>query len=206
MKKLGFIVSSMLAMTVAQAATYYGPTDLNKQTVDEIVVHGPATLNQVQTKRLSVMGPLEFKDLKVTEKADVVGPIKNGQLGQFTQLKVTGPVQIKQAEIGSLQTIGPVQVDNVIVKGETVIIGPLTANKSKFQNLTITADQINLTNVEIGNIYVKPASDNKPQVVYLKGKTTVTGSIQFEAKNGQVVTQGKNAVVQGQVVGGEVKK
>lgn len=207
MKRLLMICACLgMAMSQVQAAVYYGPTELVKKQEGEITVHGPAVLDQVKADTLVIMGPLEFKEIAITDKAEIVGPIKAGTLGRFKTLKVTGPVHLKKIEADSLQVIGPAYLEEAIIKGDSVIMGPLVAQKVRFENVTITADNIQLADVTVGNIYVKKTVGSKAPVIVLKGKSTVKGSIQFEAKNGQVILQGKNATIQGKVFGGQIQQ
>ena len=90
------------------------------------------------------------------------------------------------------------------VSGAAIIIGPLTAEKSTFQNLIITADKIILEDSKIKDIVVKKNEDKK-QVLDLKGKTIVAGNITFESGKG-VVKQGPEVKIQGEIKGATVEK
>src|SRR5262249_40203523 len=141
MKKLALITFSAILATVgAYATSYMGPTNLSKETLKEVIIHGPAQLQQIKADSLQVMGPLEFKDLQVAGNTTVIGAVSNSQSGKFNELKITGPFKVKQVEANTLQVIGQVDVDGIAVKGETVVFGPLAARNSKFQNITITTD------------------------------------------------------------------
>ncbi len=203
-KQLFTFVSALCIATLASATTYMGPTDLSKQNLDDVVIHGPADLQQVKAKSLSVMGPLHFKDLQVEQNAEIIGPVNNSETGKFNQIKVTGPLQVKQVTANSLQVIGPVQADNLAVSGDTVLLGPLTAQRSKFQNITVTAEKVNLTDVVANNIFIKKV-DGKQPTLTLAGNTVINGSIQFESKDG-IVVKGSKVEIKGQIIGGELKK
>lgn len=193
---------SLMTCVSVFATTYNGPTNLSNQTLKDVVIHGPAQLTQVKADSLSVMGPLQFSDLQVSQDATVIGAVNNSQKGKFTALKITGPFNAKNIITDSLQVIGPVNVNGIIVSGDTVILGPLNAQNSRFNNITVTAERVNLVNVEVNNIYVKKTGTDVKPTVILSGKTNVVGSIQFESKNGVVSIKGKSTV-KGQVEGGE---
>lgn len=207
MKKLVFFLTGLLTSTMLLAVSYTGPTSLEKQNLTDVVIHGPAQLKQVKAESLSVMGPLEFKELEVKKSLNVIGPVTKSEEAILGEAKITGQFNVKKVSLEALQVIGHVDLDGVKVKGETVILGPLTAKNSQFNNITITSEKIQLTNVTVNNIYVKQIKDNKQQpTLILSGKTVVTGGIEFEGKNGIVIVQGKEVEMKGQVNGGEVVK
>jgi len=205
MKKiLLIIVSIFLICAVAQAEIFYGATTIKKAELGDVTIHGAANLQNVHAQSLLVLGSLNFKNLDVFRDAEVIGDIRGGQNGKFGKLKVTGVVNLTEAIIGALQVIGPLYMDDVTVQGNTIVIGTLVAGNSQFENMTITANQVRLNNVKVGNIYLKKEQlKSKTQQLELEGPSIVGGSITFEAGDGIVVVH-KGVSIIGEVKGATI--
>lgn len=80
----------------------------------------------------------------------------------------------------------------------------MKAVKSTFHNITITSDQVTLEDSKIKDIVVEKSDDRK-QVLHLKGKTIVEGNITFESGKG-TVKQGSEVKIQGEIKGATVEK
>lgn len=204
--------AALLAFSAVQAApaastaqTFYGPTALKNSSVGSLTIYGPTQLEGVRAENISIMGPLQFKNLEVIKNLEVVGPVKEGAKGRFANVKVTGPLQAEQLTAESLQVIGPVELKEVIIKGDSIIYGPLTASKSRFQNLTITAKDIELDDVTVGNIFIKKDREVN-QTLTLDGDTTVNGQIVFESGKGRILLKSKSVVLKGEVRGAILEK
>lgn len=211
-KLLAPLMALFLTLTTAFAAppapttqNFYGPTHLKNSTYKSLAIYGPAQLENLRSESLSVMGPLEFTNLEVLKNAEIVGPVKSSEKGRFAILKVIGSFQAEQITADTLQIIGPSQLKEVIIKGESIIYGPLHASKSRLQNLTITAKEVELDNVSLSNIYVKKDGANE-QTLVLDGNTTVTGNIIFESGKGRILLKSKDVVLKGGVRGAIVEK
>lgn len=204
MKKSIVALAVGILCSAAYAENFTGPTQLTSKTFDnEVTISGPATLKQVKAKSLKVNGPVEFTDLEVEQNIDIKGPIKNGQNGKFGTATITGTVQASNIEVEKLNVTGSANFTQLEVK-DAEIIGPLTAKQSHFQNLTATANEITLDNVQAANIIIKKDKGNVEQKVFLKGNTVVQ-NINFESGKGKVV-QNDTAQVAGEIKGGQLEK
>jgi len=196
-----------------QAQKYIGATTLKGETLKDISVMGPTVLSDVKANSIDVLGPLSFKNLKVKNEANILGVISKSTEGTFKSLNITGPFEASDVISKYLNVVGPVAVSNLTVEKEAHIVGPLKAKKSHFHDLTITAHEIALTDTEVeGNIVVKKSGHwlrlpkgEKKQVLRLKGKTTVKGTITFESEKG-VIEQGPDVKIKGKVTGATVEK
>ena len=148
------------------------------------------------------MGPTSLEE-KVLKDADFMGPT---QLKDVTaeSLSVMGSLTGKNIICKMLDVMGPVEVMHLKVEGEASIMGPLTANQSKFENLSIVADEIILEDVEVNNISIKQEKTKK-QVLQLKGSTLVKGNITFESGKG-IIEQDPGVKIQGKIKGAIVEK
>ncbi len=187
-----------------QAQSFMGVTLLEKQNLQEASFVGPTELKEITATSLSVTGPFQFNNLKVAKDLVVVGPVIESEHGIFGSLDITGPFEAKNITCSKFNITGPVDVTNLQVSGETTITGPLKARKGTFQKLTIGADTIFLEDVKTKDIFVKKILQEK-QVLYLKGKTVVEGTITFESGKG-TVEQGPGVKIQGVVKGALVEK
>ncbi|TAK75385.1 MAG: hypothetical protein EPO11_05565 [Gammaproteobacteria bacterium] len=203
MKTLWMILLSLLSVSAAYAGDYFGSTHLVGSDIEQATIYGPAELEHVKADTLNVNGPLKFKDLEVTNETGIVGPVKDSEKGKLNDVKVMGPFEAKDVICHNLSVVGPATVTSLLAKGNTEIMGPLKADKSHFQKLTVTADETELKNSEVGDILIKTTS-NKEQTLYLD-KTIVKGNITFESGRGVIIEKGK-AEIKGKVTGGTIKK
>ncbi len=202
-------------------ATFHGPANLEEVKAKSLVVQGPLEFHGLTVENdtkvmgpvsgsdkgtfgsLKVAGPFEGKNITST-KFEVKGPVEVTELTVNGKADIAGPLMAQQSHFQDLKVKGPVEVDNITVKGETNIIGPLDAKKSHFQNLEIKGDDVSLDDVDVKDIVIKGRTSNE-QVLQLKGKTIVSGTITFDSGRG-VVEQGKEVKIQGEVKGGTVNK
>ncbi len=204
MKKFFMVLTAgILAAGVAQAQDYFGPTNLNNTNIGESKITGPANLRNVKADSLSVMGPTQFTHLTVTGATELTGPVNSSEQGTFGQLKVTGPLDVKQITANTLSVTGPVKIKESTITGDTEVVGPLSAEKSKFGDITVTADTVTLTDADVHNIIVKNDHGQK-QTLYLK-KASVSGNITFESGRGLVV-KSKDSDIKGDVKGATLQK
>lgn len=161
---------------------YQGPTSLHLRLYDALEIQGDATLKLVRAKSLQVNGSLQFHSLDVSGDAVVEGSFK-GDKGKFGSLKVTGPAT----------------VSSLIVKQQADFDGPLEATHSQFQTLSVKADKIVLDEVILDNLTILKSSG--PQVLILKGASSISGDIVFESGNGKLEIQGSEVHIGGTVQG-----
>jgi len=103
-------------------------------------------------------------------------------------LEVQGCLIAQGATLGSLEILGEVNLTNTIVSQVSTISGYLRAQGSTFKApLTITGYKAVLTASKLASITVqKQESFKGKQIIELKQKTIVEGSITFESGKGEV--------------------
>lgn len=206
MKKfLLIIISGLFIFTAAQAEIYYGATNIKQAELGDVTVHGAANMQNVRAQSLLVLGSLDFKNLDVFKTAEVIGNLKSSGEGRFGILKVTGETSLRNSIMNSLQVIGPLNAAYITVKGNTIVVGSLTAGSSQFDNITVTANKISLNDVKVTNIYIKKSPNEKEQIVDLAGSTLVGGNITFEEGDGIVIARPGVSII-GEVKGGRLTK
>ncbi|MBA3813116.1 MAG: hypothetical protein H0X26_01275 [Alphaproteobacteria bacterium] len=202
----------------AQAQEYLGNQTLKGETLHEVNIMGSANLTDIKADTLSVLGTLEFHNLAVTKETNIAGPIKKSEKGKFGSLNIVGEFEAADVTCTKLDAAGSVSVAGLTVSGDANIAGSLTLKASKdpnktsnnLKNLTIAAAEISLEDTIVeGNILVKKTSEwvggDKKQVLKLLGKTTVKGTISFEAGNGTLEQSG-DVKIEGKVTGATVEK
>lgn len=208
MKKyfIGLCLVLISTSIFAKSQEFFGSTQLNNSSYQNVSIYGPAKLSDVRFDNLTVTGPLSFNKIEVLKTAEIAGPVTSSESGKFSKLKITGPLQANKILADNLQVIGPVQVTEVNIKGDTIVYGPLTAEKAHFQNLTILGKETHLKDVVVNNIYIKKDDSNHQQQLTLAGNTQVNGHIIFESGKGSVKIEGQNVILKGEVRGAIVQK
>ena len=195
---------SLFMLHEIRAETYTGETSLEEKVLKDANFMGPTQLKEVIAESLSVMGPFEFSNVMVEKNTTIEGPVLNSENGKFDSLNIKGPFTAKNIICKTFKVIGPVDVTHLKVEGDTSIMGSLKANQSQFENMSISADEIFLKDVDVKDIFIKKNMDKK-QVLQLKGKTLVKGNIAFESGQG-IVELDSAAKVQGEIKGARVEK
>ena len=201
-----FLICGAFIVPLAQAQTFFGNKTIKNATLHNASFIGPTHLRKVTAESLSVMGPLEFHDLRVTGDAEIKGPVTNSESGTFGLLKITGPFIANDVACEQLDVEGPVNVSGLRVSDETNIVGPLEVRQSQFQGLNILADEISLEDVDVNDINVDwVKAKHERQVLRLKGNTIVMGNIVFKSGKG-IIKQGPNVKIRGEITGATVEK
>jgi len=222
-----------LLINNAQGENYMGNQKLKGETLKDANFLGNASLTDVKATTLSVLGSLTFHNLTVDNDTDVAGSVIKSKNGTFDNLSVLGKFEARDiicknlAVVGTvtatnitcktLEVAGPVTIKGLIVERAASIAGLLTLKDpkdpkmthNKLQDLTVSAEKISLENTSIeGNIQVKQRRNwlgrAKKQILQLKGKTTVQGTITFESGKGEI-EQGPDVKVKGKITGATVK-
>jgi hypothetical protein len=183
---------------ICSADTFNGPTDLTLKYFDDLVIHGPAKLRMVKAKSLDVKGSLEFNQLAVKGKAEIIGEFK-GKRGKFGKLNVTGLVDAEYVVCDELSVLGPVKIAYLEVKNTANIKGEMQGRHCKIKRLIVQAARIVLEDVEIGSILVK--KDGRHEELILKGTSLIDGDIEFESGTGTVKIEGSAVKIQGEIRG-----
>lgn len=143
----------------------------------------------------------------ILESLQSSGLVKLNGTSVLNLLHVTGSLISNNAVIGSLEVTGEANLTGTTVQNGGSIIGSLQASRSLFQkNITILTQKAVFTNSQLEGITVRKDSAAKiKQVIELKQKSVVNGSIHFESGKGEVIVYPGSQVL-GQVTGGKVIK
>jgi hypothetical protein len=150
----------------AEPQIFHGHTTLSNQTLEEITVHGPTNIS----------------NLKVTKLATL-----------------KGPVSAVDSTIANLYIQGIAKLDHVDVK-ELFSTGMLFVLNSVVEELSAQAEELNLTNTQVAKVTLRKHA--KPTTVYLEKGTRVE-KIRFIGEDGKVVIGDASASVES-VEGGVV--
>lgn len=207
MKSLLTITIGLLTLGVAQAEMFTGSTDLSKKTLEDVIVMGSAHLREIKASSVKVTGTLHFDKLDVSGNVTVVGPVTEGSTDLICKdLQVVGPINAKRIKCTNIDVLGVAKLEDIEVSGDVKLVGGVEIKKANLQNLYVTSEQINLDDVTVKDITVDHIPlYSQAQTLYLKGSTTVSGSITFKSGKGIIVKEDKVKVV-GKMVGGTEKK
>lgn len=206
MKTLSTIAFTLLTLSIAQAETFMGETELSKKILDDIIILGPAHLTEIKADSLTVTGTLFFDKLDVSGNVTVVGPIKEDSTDLLCKdLDVLGTIDAKNIKCANINVVGSAKLENIETSGDVKIVGMVEIKSAILQNLHLTANEMQLSDVNIKDITVdKIPLSGDHQTLYLKGDTTV-GSVTFKSGKGTIVME-NSAKVSGEIKGATVKK
>lgn len=200
-KIAGLFLSTLTICSQALSQDYYGTLNLENQKIDASTISGGANLKQVEGSTLNVSGSLEFEYLTLTDSLTVSGSLIGSHL-QCKDLKVSGAVDVKHMKVsGPLTVSGALLGRHIHVDGNTTVSGAVKVHKSTFNNLIISSHESHLHDSTANRISVLKPDDDKIQIVYLHGETTISGDIVFESGNGEVRAE-KTVVIKGTIKGG----
>lgn len=201
------ILFSLLTLTIAQAETFMGTTELSEKTIDNIIVFGPAQLTDIKTNSLTVTGTLSFNKVAVDGNVTVIGPIKEDSTDLLCKdLDILGTITAKNIKCNNINIFGPANLENIETTADVKIVGTIELKKAKIQNLSLTTTEMELSDVTVRDITIEkiPLSGDN-QTLYLKGSTTVSGSITFKSGKGIVIIE-NNAKINGKINGATLKQ
>ena len=166
----------------------YGKTDITNTELYNLTVKGRFSISNSTAKgALDVEGKFEAINTTFEDKVNILGLFKTR---------------------------------NSIFRKEVDIVGKVDALQTCFKNtITIISEKTLLKDVISKSICVKKSDCNKKccreniqckqcnnsQIITLAGKTVIQGSITFESENGIVLLE-EEATIEGQVIGGTIKK
>lgn len=147
--------------------------------------YGSANLKEKEYESLLVNGSLKFENLVIRGTTSINGSIKGRGL-KSNNLKVNGSVNIEAAKVQTVDISGSFLAKEVEIFGDSYFRGSIDIVNGQLSNMIIYSKNsvIEDTNVS-GNIHIKKENnDNKhrPQILELKGNSTVTGDIVFDDK------------------------
>lgn len=193
------VLISLFYFNIALADTYQGPTKLFYRIQDNITVNGPTTLNYVKVKVLAVNGDLKFDHLKVSDSAQLMGPVE-GQYGEFGTCKIKGPAQLSEVKAQALNVTGVLQASRLKVAEAATVTGKLSLQEAEIGALVVTPgdnEQISLNQTQVKSIVVKGSHGS---VLKLMNNSVVEGNVTFESGQGKIETD-QSSKVMGHVTG-----
>lgn len=186
-----------------EARKFIGPTDLSNQSYEDLSIWGPAKLHQIRASKISIVGPLDFDQLEVSQELSVVGPV-SGLGGRAEVLDITGPLDLRRFLCHSLIATGPVNLNRVRVYCGSTFIGSVEAKLCRFEGVVITCDTCRFEDVETGDITFKRSPGKDPVRLELFGHCIIRGKIVFESGNGLVVIADDHSQIEESVEGAKI--
>ncbi|MBP9693289.1 MAG: hypothetical protein KBE16_01080 [Alphaproteobacteria bacterium] len=190
---VSLIAFSPLA-SYAGPAQFMGDAELKNQTFQEAVTSmGRLKIDKSKlAQSLTSMGDADIKDSELQDgtfngKTEVE---KSSFTGSFTS---NGDTELESVSITKQTTINGNTKIKKSTFGDTVTAsGEFDAEDSTFKAIIAEVEKMELSNCKAESILIKKSTDaTKQQIVELKGKTDITGSITFESGNGKVVIKDK---------------
>lgn len=121
-------------------------------------------------------------------------------------LQVNGRLKAEDAQIEEMQINGQATLDYCSLRRKSTICGALIATFSKFaEELSISSERVIIDSCESNSLRILQIGGYRGiQVVELRGKTKITGSIIFESGNGEVVVSPESEIT-GAIIGGQIR-
>ena len=123
------------------------------------------------------------------------------------RLQVNGRLKAEGAQITAMQVNGQTTLDKCSVSQKSTICGSLIAKLSQFSDtLSVSSEKVMFNSCTLNDLHIIQVGGYQgTQVIELRGKTKVNGSITFEAGNGEVIIDPGCEIV-GSVIGGKIRK
>jgi len=123
-------------------------------------------------------------------------------------VQINGSLNAEESELNSLQVNGQAELNNCVISNTTVINGSLNANNTKFQeNLSVASQKIVLKMCTVDSLIVREVSGyTGVQVVDLRSRTNIAGSIIVESGNGEIWISSNSKISETMVSGAQVYK
>jgi hypothetical protein len=101
-------------------APYYGPTEINNKTVEQLTIYGPAFIKNTQVK----------------EKAILKGPV-NAQGSTFNDIQVDGIAKFEDVKVNQLSVNGPLAAVNSTLNEITIASNELSLMGTNVNRLMV---------------------------------------------------------------------
>lgn len=202
MKTLLILFSCFLAVNFSNADTFVSGKKTKK-----ILVKGSTRLSNVKANSVVVDGYLAFNDLDVNGDVLVTYPIRSGSEKLKCRHLTTGKsITANNLECESAHIFGTACIENLKIRGDATINGDVKIKNGELNNLNLACNEIHLQNVNVNDITIeKPRIPSANQCLYLKGKTLVSGTINFKSDHG-VIFMDKDVIVNGEINGATINK
>lgn len=139
------------------------------------------------------------------ESLEVCGTVKLNGTTILDRLKITGNLITLKASLPSVNAVGDVQLSETKIKEQMNVIGSLRASQSIFEKqLSFLGQRATFSKCTLCDIAVeRDLAFKGKQIIELKDKTFVDGSIEFQKGNGEVwVYPGSR--ISGAITGGKI--
>lgn len=132
------------------------------------------------------------------------GPTTLAETTVTGKMSVAGQLDAQNSSMGTVEVAGVANMDGSNVKGDTHLMGPMTANRSIFGgDLSIDSDKMTLSaSIVKGSITVKSAQAGP--VLELTCGTTVVGGINFQGQPGIIKKTG-DVLIEGRITNGTIE-
>jgi cytoskeletal protein CcmA (bactofilin family) len=182
MKKmlLGMLLSICVENMFAKKQTFNGATTLEDITLESITVNGSFKgKNLVITEKSTINGSATCKKSTV-EVLKVSGACKIKDC-EIKEIGVSGALNAKNSKIYHQCSVsGAVECTQMNIQGNMVVHGACEIKDSTIENLEWKGREAVLEDVTVTNIHVKGNADTGKQLLELKGKTVVIGTITLD--------------------------
>lgn len=170
------------------------------------MTHGRQTYGKETIDKVDVNGFVKLEGTHVSESLQVNGRLK-AEDAQIGEMLVNGTATLNRCTVKEMRVNGRAVLDHSTIKQKSVVCGTLQPSFSNFQDeITISSEKVIFNSCVLKSLRIlKDKDDHLVQVVELKGKTTVDGSIIFESGKGEVIIS-SDSIITGAIVGGKIRK
>lgn len=187
MKKISFLIAALI-LGVVNSQLFSGDNMLIGKAKD--VSHGSLVYGNEMVNRVQSNGFVTLNGTQVTE-----------------HLQVNGRLKAEEAEIEAMQVNGQATLDRCSIFQKSSVCGSLIATLSKFSDeLSVSSEKVFFDSCTLNTLQIiKVNGYQGVQIVELRGKTKINGSIVFESGNGEIIAD-PECEITGNIVGGKVRK
>lgn len=164
---------------------------------------GQLTLQKQVLQQLKHIGPVDLKDTKVRQTADINGPLTVNQV-EIRRLKLNGPLQGQKFSLSQGVINGPVDIQQSKVTDILTIFGPMNAQQSTFKDLMIATDHAHFKKCNIQSLTITKDNRAIPKIQQvILDQSQIHGTLMFESGRGEVILVNPQSRVK-EVIGGRV--
>ncbi|MBA2369235.1 MAG: hypothetical protein H0V82_09465 [Candidatus Protochlamydia sp.] len=186
MKKQHYFTFLMAAFAISANLHSHGMESQTKKAAQHSPYYGPTEINGKTMESLVVFGPAKINNSNITQTATLKGPV-DAEHSTFNILHVDGIAKFHDVKANMFS-----------------INGPVIANDSKLDEISIASNELTLSNTAVNRLTVR-INNYTPdkQTVYLE-KGSKIGTLIFESKKGVVVMEDSTSKVE-HLEGGSIR-
>lgn len=172
---------TMVQLSAEENRSYYMAKNINQ---------GSQTYSKETVEEIQANGFVKLDGTRVTD-----------------HLQVNGHLKAEDTQIEEMQINGQATLNRCLVKQKSAVCGELVATNSKFADeLSISSERVVFNSCALTSLHILRVEGYKGvQVVELRGKTRIGGSITFDNGNGEVIAD-LDTEITGEVIGGKIRK